>query len=51
MQYVFAICEKDSNYYDGDEVFSDPNEAIKLSLEGYEIAVLDALSLEYYGTI
>ena len=47
--YVFAPVE--DNVYDTDEVFDDYEQAISRAICGEEIAVLDALSLEYYGTI
>lgn len=55
-KYVFSICEKDDKFpnvsiYNSKKTFDDPNEAIRLILNGEQIAVLDAYSLECYGTI
>lgn len=47
--YVFAPVE--DNSYDTNEVFDSYEEAICRAICGEEIAVLDALSFEYYGTI
>ena len=47
--YVFAIIE--NNSYSTDDTFDDMKQAIDMAISGYEIAVLDALSLEFYGTI
>ena len=47
--YVFAVIE--DNAYSTDETFDDMIKAIDLALCGYEITVLDAVSLEFYGTI
>lgn len=47
--YVFAPV--DENIYDDVNIFDSYEEAINRALCGEEIAVLDALSLEYYGTI
>ena len=48
-RFVFAIIE--DNAYDIDDTFDDERCAIELAISGYEIAVLDALSFEYYGCI
>lgn len=48
-KYVFCVIA--GNMYDTDNAFEDVELAIELSLKGYEVAVLDALSLEYYGSI
>lgn len=48
-KYVYSVIE--DNAYDIDDTFEDDQLAIELSLKGHEVAVLDALSLEYYGTI
>jgi hypothetical protein len=47
--YVFAVVEENS--YDTNDTFDSYEEAISRAICGQEIAVLDALSLEYYGTI
>lgn len=47
--YVFAAVEENS--YDTNDIFDSYEEAISRAICGEEIAVLDALSLEYYGTI
>lgn len=49
MEFVFSVIK--DNTYDIDSIFDDPIEAIKMALQGQEIAVLDSLSLEYYGSI
>ena len=49
VKYVYSVIN--GNAYDTDEVFDDAQLAIELSLKGYEVAILDALSLEYYGSI
>ena len=48
-RYLYAIC--DGNSYDTEATFDDPVEAIRLAINGKTVAVLDALSLEYYGCI
>lgn len=48
--YVFAEIDQ-AGFYDSDEAFEDPIKAIEMSMEGKEVAVLDALSLEFYGYI
>ena len=48
-RFVFAII--DDNAYDIDDTFDDERRAIELAISGYTVAVLDALSLEYYGCI
>lgn len=48
-RFVFAIIE--NNAYDIDDTFDDERLAIELAISGHTIAVLDALSLEYYGCI
>lgn len=48
-RFVFAIIE--DNAYDIDDTFDDARRAIELAISGYTVAVLDALSLEYYGCI
>lgn len=47
MKVKYVYCVIAGNMYDTD----DAQLAIELSLKGYEVAVLDALSLEYYGSI
>nr|DAM70577.1 MAG TPA: hypothetical protein [Caudoviricetes sp.] len=47
--YVFAAVE--DNSYDPYNTFDSYEEAISRAICGEEIAVLDALSLELYGTI
>ena len=47
MKAKYVYCVINYNSYD----FEDAQLAIELSLKGYEVAVLDALSLEYYGSI
>lgn len=47
--YTFAIIENDG--YDIDQTFDDPKTAIEWAMAGKEVAVLDALSLEYLGHI
>lgn len=47
--YVFAVIE--DNSYSIYDTFDDMKQAIDMSISGYEIAVLDAFSLEFYGTI
>lgn len=49
VKYVYSVIN--DNAYDTDDVFDDAQLAIELSLKGHEVAVLDALSLEYYGSI
>lgn len=51
MKVKYVYCVIAGNMYDTDDAFEDAQLAIELSLKGYEVAVLDALSLEYYGTI
>ena len=51
MKAKYVYCVINYNSYDIDDVFEDAQLAIELSLKGYEVAVLDALSLEYYGSI
>lgn len=48
-RFVFAIIE--DNAYDIDDTFDDEKRAIELAISGHTVAVLDALSLEYYGCI
>lgn len=48
-RFVFAVIE--NNVYDIDSIFDDSRLAIELAISGSSIAVLDALSLEYYGSI
>lgn len=47
--YVYAVIE--DNLYGIEETFDDPVHAIELAMRGNEVAVLDALSLEYLGCI
>lgn len=49
VKYVYSVIH--DNAYDTDDVFDDSQLAIELSLKGYDVAILDALSLEYYGSI
>ena len=49
VKYVYSVIN--DNAYDTDDVFDDAQLAIELSLKGYDVAILDALSLEYYGSI
>lgn len=52
IMFVFCTCDSENGGYDPEEAFDDPIEAIRLSVvEGKCVAVLDALSLEYYGCI
>lgn len=51
MKAKYVYCVINDNSYDTDDAFEDAQLAIELSLKGYEVAVLDALSLEYYGSI
>lgn len=51
MKVKYVYCVIVGNMYDTDDAFEDDQLAIELSLKGYEVAVLDALSLEYYGSI
>lgn len=51
MKVKYVYCVIAGNMYDTDNAFEDAELAIELSLKGYEVAVLDALSLEYYGSI
>lgn len=48
--YVFAEIDE-HGFYDSNESFEDPIKAIEMSMEGKEVAVLDALSYEFYGYI
>ena len=51
MKAKYVYCVVNDNAYDTDDAFEDAKLAIELSLKGHEVAVLDALSLEYYGSI
>lgn len=51
MKVKYVYCVINGNTYDVDDTFEDSQLAIELSLKGHEVAVLDALSLEYYGSI
>ena len=51
MKVKYVYCVINDNTYDVDDTFEDAQLAIELSLKGHEVAVLDALSLEYYGSI
>lgn len=51
MKVKYVYCVIKDNAYDTDDAFDDAQLAIELSLKGHEVAVLDALSLEYYGSI
>ena len=48
-KFVFAVIE--NNAYDIESIFEDSTLAVELAISGKSIAVLDALSLEYYGSI
>lgn len=48
--YVFAEIDP-TGFYDSDEAFEDPIKAIEMAMEGKDVAVLDALSYEFYGYI
>lgn len=48
-KYVYAIIE--DNCYDIEDIFDDDILAITYAINGKEVAVLDAYSLEYYGCI
>ena len=47
--YVYTVMENDQ--YDTEYTFDDPIKAIELAMRGDEVAVLDALSLEFIGYI
>ena len=47
--YVYAVIT--NNCYDVEEAFEDAQKAIEMALSGNEVAVLDALSLEFIGYI
>lgn len=47
--YVYSIITKEG--YDPDDTFDSAERAIELAMKGTEVAVLDALSLEFYGDI
>ena len=51
MKAKYVYCIINDNAYDTDEAFDDDQLAIELLLKGYDVAVLDAISLEYYGSI
>lgn len=51
MNVKYVYCVINDNGYDVDDAFEDAQLAIELSLTGHEVAVLDAFSLEYYGSI
>lgn len=51
MKAKYVYCVIAGNMYDTDDAFEDAQLAIELSLKGNEVAVLDAFSLEYYGSI
>ena len=51
MKAKYVYCVINDNSYDIDDAFDDAQLAIELSLKGYDVAILDALSLEYYGSI
>ena len=48
-KYVYTVIE--DNMYDIEETFDDPVYAIELAMRGDEVAVLDALSLDFIGYI
>lgn len=49
-EYLFATIESDG-FYDVENCFEDCKKAIEYSLMGYDVVVLDALSLELLGSI
>ena len=51
MRAKYVYCVINDNAYDTDDAFEDAQLAIELSIKGYDVAILDALSLEYYGSI
>lgn len=51
MKVKYVYCVINGNTYDVENAFVDAQLAIELSLKGYDVAILDALSLEYYGSI
>lgn len=51
MKVKYVYCVIKDNGYDTDDYFDDARLAIELSLKGYDVAILDALSFEYYGSI
>lgn len=48
-KYVYA--NMDDKVYDIEDTCDDPEKAIEWAMQGHEVAVLDAYSLEFVGYI